>query len=87
MEHLNTSIGKRGLQIVKHAHGIKNELAAPSLERSEVCQYVADMALELRTLCKQNDAKYLSYLLEIVFIEANEELIRQRQANAPSADK
>jgi hypothetical protein len=45
------------------------------------------MALELRTLCKQNDAKYLSYLLEIVFIEANEELIRQRQANAPSADK
>jgi hypothetical protein len=53
---------------VKHAHGIKNELAVPSLERPDVCQYVADMALELRTSVQaEHDAKYLAYLLEIVF--------------------
>lgn len=72
---------------MKSSRSIKDELLAPTLERPDVCQYVADMALELRSLCKEHDAKYLAYLLEIVFIEANEEVNRQRMAHLPSTDK
>jgi hypothetical protein len=72
---------------VKSSRSIKDQLLVPVLERPDVCQYVADMALELRSLCKEHDAKYLAYLLEIVFIEANEEVNRQRMAELPSADK
>ncbi len=53
---------------------------------SDACQYVADMALELRGLCKQNDLGYLAYLLEIVFIEANGQLARMMTPQTPSAD-
>ena len=45
------------------------------------------MALELRSLCQEYDAKYLAYLLEILFIEANEEVNRQRMAQRPSVDE
>lgn len=51
-------------------HTLKTSLAQLPAD-SEVCQYVADMALELRGICKNNNENYLAYLLEIVFIEAN----------------
>ena len=46
------------------------------VEEAEVSQYVADMSLELRSLCKSQNLNYLAYLLEIVFIEANEQTNR-----------
>jgi hypothetical protein len=49
------------------AHATSQQPVNPSA----TCQYVADMALELRVLCKQSDLSHLAYLLEIVFIEAN----------------
>ena len=58
----------------------KTERAADPVPRSqgaEVSQYVADMSLELRSLCKAQDMNYLAYLLEIVFLEANEQANRQ----------
>ncbi len=48
----------------------------PVSEEAEVSQYVADMSLELRSLCKSQNLNYLAYLLEIVFIEANEQTNR-----------
>ena len=55
--------------------------------RAEVSNYVADMALELRSMCKQNDLGYLAYLMEIVFIEATEQSTRINSAKLPSTDK
>lgn len=69
------------------SRSIKEQPVTPPLERLDVCQYVADMALELRSLCQEYDVKYLAYLLEILFIEANEEVNRQRMAQRPSVDE
>lgn len=56
-------------------------------DQAEICQYVADMALELRSLCKQNNADYLAYLLEIVFIEASENATRKKVDDLQSLKK
>ena len=53
----------------------------------DVSDYVAGMALELRTLCKNNDLSYLAYLLEIVFIEASEQSLRGTSDQGPSSGK
>jgi hypothetical protein len=68
-------------QAVEEAHFMtaKSERAAqpdPTSQETVVSQYVADMSLELRSLCKARNLNYLAYLLEIVFIEANEHVIR-----------
>jgi len=57
------------------------------VSRAEVCNYMADMALELRSMCKQSDLGYLSYLMEIVFIEATEQSTRLNSARQTSSDK
>ena len=57
------------------------------VSRAEVCNYMADMVLELRSMCKQNDLGYLSYLMEIVFIEATEQATRINAAERSLSDK
>ena len=62
----------------------KSERAAndePCSNEAEVSQYVADMSLELRSLCKARNMNYLAYLLEIVFLEASEQANRQAEGN------
>ncbi len=44
----------------------------------EVTDYVAELAMELRNICKDSNQAYLAYLLEIVFIEASELSNKQR---------
>ena len=44
----------------------------------EICEYVAEMSLELRNMCKQSGVPYLAYLLEIVFTEATDIGTRER---------
>lgn len=36
----------------------------------EVCEYIADVALQMRHLAQSVDHKFLTYLLEMVFEEA-----------------
>jgi len=57
------------------------------VSRAEVCNYVANMALELRSMCKQSDLGYLSYLMDIGFIEATEQSTRLNSARQTSSDK
>jgi len=37
---------------------------------AEVCEYIADVSLQLRQLSQSVDHKFLTYLLEMVFEEA-----------------
>ena len=54
---------------------------------AETCDYVADLALELRALCKQNNLNHLAYLFEIVFIEASDEALRLKAPARASTDE
>jgi hypothetical protein len=46
-------------------------LAADSLAtEADVCEYIADVSLQLRQLSQSVDHKFLTYLLEMVFEEA-----------------
>jgi hypothetical protein len=42
----------------------------PPIEGAHLCEYVADMALELSQLTKAAELEFLSHLLEMVFVEA-----------------
>ena len=54
---------------------------------AETCYYVADLALELRALCKQSNLNHLAYLFEIVFIEASDEALRLKTPARASTDE
>ena len=54
---------------------------------AETCNYVADLALEMRALCKHNDLNHLAYLFEIVFIEASEEALKLKAPAQASTDE
>ena len=41
-----------------------------SLDRAQLCEYVADISLELSQLARAADLRFLSYLLEMVFEES-----------------
>jgi hypothetical protein len=75
------------LQMKRIAGLVSEPVAVGQSSRAEICNYVADMALELRSMCKHNDLGYLSYLMEIVFIEATEQSTRINSARQPSTDE
>lgn len=54
---------------------------------AETCNYVADLALEMRALCKHYDLNHLAYLFEIVFIEASEEALKLKAPAQASTDE
>lgn len=68
-----------------------SELAARKVNPIDMCEYVAEMSLELRNMCKQSGQPYLAYLLEIVFAEATDigtkaRIKAQSQASNQSGD-
>jgi hypothetical protein len=48
----------------------RSSSALPPIEGSHLCEYVADIALELSQLTKAAELEFLSHLLEMVFVEA-----------------
>jgi hypothetical protein len=58
-----------------------------SIHGSDVCDYVAEMSLELRDLCKDTGQPYLAYLLEIVFSEASDASARVRMKQSQSSQE
>lgn len=48
----------------------RSSSALPPIEGAYLCEYVADMALELSQLTKAAELEFLSHLLEMVFVEA-----------------
>jgi hypothetical protein len=48
----------------------RSSSALPPIEGAHLCEYVADIALELSQLTKAAELEFLSHLLEMVFVEA-----------------
>ncbi len=64
-----------------------NATTQPAANPAEICEYLAELALEMRTLCKQHHLSHLAYLMEIVYVEATEQAISLKTSPPQSTDK
>ena len=72
--------------LIEAAARQRGQKATLSVGRSELCDYVADVATELASLARMKDLRFLAYLLEMVVEEAkNQSRIASKCRHLPAA--